>query len=154
MRVTVSAARGQLGHLCARAQDPREVIVLTRHGRDIAAVVSMDEVKRIWAMQDNEWLGRRNPLTGRRPIRGMVVPEHLVSDAKGRLVTRHEAAEQMREIQMTRAEERRVLEAGGLEAVEGGEIGETVVVRRGWVQCVLERIRGMVSGAKRRRSGA
>ena len=55
MRVAVSAARGQLGHICARAQDPRGGIMLTRHGRDITA------------MQDDDWFGRKNPLTGRRP---------------------------------------------------------------------------------------
>ena len=58
MRVSVSTARGQLGQLCARAQDPREGIIWTWHGHDIAAVVSVQEVKRIWAMQDDDWFGR------------------------------------------------------------------------------------------------
>lgn len=133
MRVTVSTARGQLGHLCARAQDPREVIVLTRHGRDIAALVSMTEVARIWASQDDQWFGRKNPLTGRRPSKAMVIAPGLVSGPNGRLVTHREAAEQVREIQLTRAEERRVLKAGGLQAVEGGEIAEKLGQRRqGW----------------------
>ena len=132
MRVTVSTAREKLGHLCARAQDPREVIVLTRHGRDIAALVSMPEVARIRALQDDDWFGRKNPLTGQRPSKILVVPPGLVPGPNGRLVTHREAAEQVHEIQMTRAEERRVLAAGGLEAVVGGEIAEKVERRRGW----------------------
>lgn len=123
MRFTVSQARGQLGQLCTRAQDPRQIIILTRHGRDLAAIVSMDEVQRIWSLQHDSWFGRS--WFGKR--RGAVVMrEDLVPGADGQLVTRREAAQQVHEIQMTRLEERQVLEAGGLEPVEGGE-----VVRRG-----------------------
>lgn len=135
MRVTVSEARLRLGQLCAQAQDPREVIVLTRHGRDLAAIVSMAEVKRIWSAQDDSWFGRRNPLTGKRAGHAMRLPGGLVPGPHGRLVSTHEAAELVREVQMTRAEERRVLARGGLEVVAGGEIGERVAPA--WVRWVL-----------------
>ncbi|EEE38024.1 hypothetical protein RKLH11_1865 [Rhodobacteraceae bacterium KLH11] len=40
----------------------------------------------------------------------------------GRYLTARDAALEVREIQMTRAEERRILRRGGLEPVAGGEI--------------------------------
>lgn len=122
MRITVSEARARLGQLCAQAQDPRRPIVLTRHGRELAAIVSMEEVRRIWKLQDDSWFGRRNPLTGGRPGRALSLPMALTAGVDGGLVTQREAAEQVREIQMTRAEERRVLSAGGMAPVEGGEV--------------------------------
>lgn len=130
MRISVSEARARLGQLCAQAQDPRQIILLTRHGRDLAAIVSLDEVQRIWRLQETQWFGRRLPWSGKR--RGSVVlPMGLTPGPDGWLVSTHEAAEQVREIQMTRLEERQVLEAGGLEPVEGGEIGGTVLP--GWI---------------------
>ncbi|WP_367998686.1 type II toxin-antitoxin system Phd/YefM family antitoxin [Shimia thalassica] len=48
MNLTISEARAHLGQLCTRAQDPRQPIILTRHGKPIAALVSMAEVQRIW----------------------------------------------------------------------------------------------------------
>jgi hypothetical protein len=50
-------------------------------------------------------------------------------------VTAEEAALQVRTMQLTRDDERRILAAGGLEAVEGGELGvevEDVVEKRWW----------------------
>ncbi|MAC80139.1 MAG: hypothetical protein CML66_18970 [Rhodobacteraceae bacterium] len=128
MRITVSEARSCLGQLCARAQDPREPIVLTRHGRAIAALVSIEEVKRIWQLQSEDW-GPRNPLTG-HPVSGgaLVLPEGMTTAADGKIVTLREAARQVWKIQMGRADERRVLEAGGLDPVEGGELGVEVPV--------------------------
>lgn len=97
MRLTVSQARARLGQLCAQAQDPRDVIVLTRHGRDIAAIVSIAEVKRIWKSQDESWFGRRNPLTGKRAGHAMRLTAGLVAGPDGRVVSEREAAEMVRE---------------------------------------------------------
>ncbi|WP_146345065.1 type II toxin-antitoxin system Phd/YefM family antitoxin [Phaeobacter marinintestinus] len=134
MRISVSEARARLGQLCAQAQDPRQIIILTRHGRDLAAIVSLEEVQRIWRLQEEQWFGRRLPWSGKR--RGSVVlPMGLTPGPDGRLVSTHEAAEQVREIQMTRVEERQMLEAGGLEPVEGGEIGERVAPQ--WIKWIL-----------------
>lgn len=102
MQLPLSEARCLLEHLCTLAQDPREIIVLTRHNTPVAAIVSMAEVQRIWDLQD---IDARGPRT-------------------------REAALQMREVQMTRATEREILAAGGLEPVEGGEVA--VTVRKGW----------------------
>ncbi|WP_158966545.1 type II toxin-antitoxin system Phd/YefM family antitoxin [Chachezhania sediminis] len=135
-RYTISEARACLGQLCTRAQDPRDTIVLTRHGKPLAAIVSMEEVKRIWQLADYEETGFWNPLSGNRAK----PPEHprdLVYGLKGRLVTQREAALQMQEIQMTRATERRILKAGGLDPVEGGEIA--VGSPKRWVQWVVDR---------------
>ncbi|MEX0306083.1 MAG: type II toxin-antitoxin system prevent-host-death family antitoxin [Ruegeria sp.] len=53
MRCTISQARAQLGELVTLAQDPREVIVLTRYSKPLAALVSMTEAERIWDLQDD-----------------------------------------------------------------------------------------------------
>ncbi|WP_171170729.1 type II toxin-antitoxin system Phd/YefM family antitoxin [Ruegeria sp. HKCCA0370] len=68
MRCTISHARAHLGALVTRAQDPREVIILTRHGKPLAALVSVAEAKRIWHLQDDDEIGWKHPLSG---IRGM-----------------------------------------------------------------------------------
>ena len=122
MKISVSEARSCLGQLCARAQDPRQPIVLTRHGRDIAALVSMEEVARIWRLQQEEWRGPCNPLTGRPRGASLILPQGMTVGAGGKIVTQREAAEEVRRTQKARADERRMLEAGGLAPVEGGEL--------------------------------
>ncbi|MEY8842096.1 type II toxin-antitoxin system Phd/YefM family antitoxin [Cribrihabitans sp. XS_ASV171] len=130
MRLSVSQARPRLGQLVTRAQDPREVILLTRHGEPVAALVSMAEAQRIWDLSDDGAVGWKHPLSGlrgwwrrRSPVPGME------PGPDGTYVTAREAAIQVRKIQMTRAEERRILQAGGLEPVEGGELAAE---RRRW----------------------
>ena len=120
MNLTISEARAHLGHLCTRAQDPRQPIILTRHGKPIAALVSMAEVQRIWDLNDQDTRGIRNPLSGKF---GNCLLPGFVSGLNGDPVTPREAAHQMREVQMTRAAEREILAAGGLEPVAGGEVG-------------------------------
>ncbi len=127
MRLTLSAARSCLGQLCTRAQDPREIIVLTRHDTPVAAIVSMAEVERIWDLQDIENHGIKNPLSG---TQGGHLLRGFVPGLNNDPVTPREAANQMREVQMTRAAEREILAAGGLEPVEGGEV--EVTRRKRW----------------------
>ena len=122
MHLSVSAARRHLGALVTRAQDPREVIVLTRHGQPIAALVSIPEVERIWRLQEDAWMGRPSALTGRRRGRALVMARELIMGPEGKPVSRREAAEIIQSRQMTRAEERAMLQAGGLDPVEGGEV--------------------------------
>lgn len=123
MRLTISEARAALGQLCTRAQDPREVIVLTRYGRAVAALVSVTEAERIWDLQDETRAGRRHPLSGIRGwwSRGRGIPG-MEPGPDGAYVTAREAALQVREIQTARAEERRILHRGGLAPVAGGEV--------------------------------
>lgn len=124
MRCTISHARANLGALVTCAQDPREeVIILTRHGKPLAALVSVAEPKRIWHLQDDDEIGWKHPLSG---IRGMWSRRRNIPGMEpgpgGSYVTAREAALKVREIQMTRAEERRILARGGLVPIAGGEL--------------------------------
>ncbi len=123
MRLTISQARARLGELATLSQDPRQVIVLTRHGKPMAALVSMAEAERIWDLQDDERVGRKHPLSGLRGwwSKGRGI-EGMEPGPDGRYLTARDAALKVREIQMTRAEERRILSRGGLDPVAGGEI--------------------------------
>jgi hypothetical protein len=73
----------------------------------------MAEMRRIWADLDRE--------DAERPPR---IPHGLLRAPDGQLRTPREAAEQVRKLQLDRKRERAVLEAGGLEVVEGGEVAE------------------------------
>lgn len=124
MQLTISQARARLGELCTLTRDPRQVIVLTRHGKPMAALVSIAEAQRIWDLESDEAIGWKHPLSG---VRGMWRRGPRIAGMEprpdGTYVTAREAALQVRDIQMTRAEERRILHRGGLEPVAGGEIG-------------------------------
>ena len=80
------------------------MIVLTRHGKDLAAIVSIAEVRRIWDLQEEAWEGPKNPLTRRR---GGGRRADLWRRGEGG--NHLEAAHQVRQVQLTRAEERRIL---------------------------------------------
>ncbi len=68
MRCTISHARAHLCDLVTRAQDPREVIIRTRHGKPLAALISITEASRIWHLQEDDEIGWKHLLSG---IRGM-----------------------------------------------------------------------------------
>ena len=65
----------------------------------------------------------------------------LITGPEGKPVSRREAAVIIHSRQMTRAEERAMLQAGGLDPVEGGEVASevTVEVRRRWFAWVRRR---------------
>ncbi|MEM9550640.1 MAG: type II toxin-antitoxin system Phd/YefM family antitoxin, partial [Pseudomonadota bacterium] len=93
MRLTVSDARSQLGHLVTRVQDPRTEVILTRHGKPVAALVSITEVRRIWDLQDTERNGWWWPLYRIRRGGGILRTSwDLVPGRDGKMVTRREAA--------------------------------------------------------------
>ena len=109
--ISTTLARKRLPELVTRVQDPREWVVLTRHGREVAAVVSFEDLKRIFDLHDQDAVARRPP-----------PPPGLVRLPKGGFGSPRQAAEQVLKVQMDRKREREVLEAGGLDVVRGGEI--------------------------------
>ncbi|RVT85572.1 type II toxin-antitoxin system Phd/YefM family antitoxin [Rhodobacteraceae bacterium CCMM004] len=121
IRLTVSEARSNLAWLVLQVQDPRSYAVLTRHGKPVAAMVSMAELRRIWGEQDGDegvpgvlWRWCR---TRWRSLR----PGGFIVGRSGKLVSMSEAAYEVREIQRARKAERAVLKAAGVEGVKGGE---------------------------------
>ncbi|NVO57232.1 type II toxin-antitoxin system Phd/YefM family antitoxin [Rhodobacteraceae bacterium B1Z28] len=123
MRCSISYARDHLGQLVTHVQDPREVIVLARRGKPLAALVSITEAQRIWDLEADERIGWKHPLCGMRGwwSKRPTIPG-MEPGPDGTYVTAREAALKVREIQMTRAEERRILARGGLDPVAGGEL--------------------------------
>ena len=108
--LSTSVARGRLSEIVTLVQDPRSTVILTRHGKPVAAVVSMAEVQRIWAQQDVEDIVKH----GRKPS--------MFYFGRNGARTQHEAAEEIQKIQMDRKMEREVLANAGMEPVPGGEV--------------------------------
>lgn len=109
--VPTSEARERLSGLITHVQDPRAFAVLTRHGRPVAALVSMAELKRIWKQHDiTEMLE-----SGQRRAGFYLGPS-------GKARTLREAAEEVQKIQLDRKQERELLDMAGLDPVTGGEI--------------------------------
>jgi prevent-host-death family protein len=67
IKLTTSDAREQLAELVNRAAFRNERIVLTRHGKDVAVLVSVDDLARLQALDEvsppSPPPGRRKPLT-------------------------------------------------------------------------------------------
>ncbi|WP_371227213.1 type II toxin-antitoxin system Phd/YefM family antitoxin [Roseovarius sp. 2305UL8-3] len=123
--VSTSAARDRLSAIITQVQDPRSTVILTRHGKPVAAVVSMAELKRIWKEEEIEDIVQN----GRRPARFMF--------GRGlKAKTAHEAAEQVHQVQLDRLMEREILQSVGMEPIPGGElmteVGEPRRTRRWW----------------------
>lgn len=50
--LSISAARDHLGEIVSRAEHGHERIVLTRHGKAVAAVISIDDLRELEAVED------------------------------------------------------------------------------------------------------
>lgn len=111
LRIPTSRARERLAEIVARVQDPRAFCILTRHGKPVAAVVSMAEMRRIWDAQDLE--------EGRSRGWSKAWPASMSGTSPQ---TDREAGEMLQRMQMDRAAERRMLARAGLEPVAGGEV--------------------------------
>ncbi|MEM6589833.1 MAG: type II toxin-antitoxin system Phd/YefM family antitoxin [Pseudomonadota bacterium] len=118
--VSTSVAREKIAEIILLAQDPRAAVVLTRHGKRVAAVVSVEELERIWKQQDVEDIVEH----GRRPVTFYFGKWSMGARSNA------EAAEMIQQMQMDRFMEREVLKTAGLKPVPGGELEETVEVRR------------------------
>jgi phosphoribosylaminoimidazole carboxylase (NCAIR synthetase) len=92
--------------------------VLTRHGKAVAAVVSMAELRRLHKLHDAEDISDH----GHRPVTFTLGKELHMTNA--------EAAEHVLRVQMDRLTEREVLKKAGLEPVPGGELTEEMEVVR------------------------
>ncbi len=120
-RLPVSDARERLADIVMRVQDPREHCVLTRHGKPVAAVVSIASLHSIIDVRDQD----------ARVAEGWI-PNGLRLDRKekkekARYLSWGEAAVQLREVQLDRLAERRLLARAGMEPIPGGELGASAV---------------------------
>jgi len=125
--VPTSDARRKLSEIVALVQDPRCCVILTRHGKRVAAVVSIPELERIWKQQDIEDIVEH----GVRPA------TFLFGKWEMGAATPAEAAEMIQQIQLDRKMEREVLKNAGLEPIPGGEVTAEMPVeverkRRWW----------------------
>ena len=111
MRLPMAKARERLAEIVMRVQDPRYYCVLSRHGKPVAAVVSMAALRRIQRQEDVS-----------RVYDGRWAPGNWYSDGKGKLLTIEEAGETVQQVQLDRLAERRILAKSGLEPVPGGEV--------------------------------
>ncbi|MEM9795176.1 MAG: type II toxin-antitoxin system prevent-host-death family antitoxin [Pseudomonadota bacterium] len=112
LSLPMAQARERLAEMVGRVQDPRCHCVLTRHGRPVAALVSMDGLARIHRQEDRA-----------RVHDGSWAPGNFWTDeGTGRVLTREEAGEAVQKVQLDRLAERRILAASGLRPVPGGEV--------------------------------
>lgn len=120
MRISTTKARAILTEIVTRVQDPRSYCVLTRHGKPVAAIVSMPELERIWSQQRVEDFVEE----GWRPVTFEVGKGFFASGK-----TQQEVAEELQQVQMDRAMERSILQKAGLTPIPGGEIETAIEVR-------------------------
>lgn len=113
--VSTTEARRNLSALIAQVQHPGSFAVLRRHGRPAAALVSMENLQRIWNAEDVEAV-----------IAGTYRPSGRAFDAD-RWGSDREAAEAVQQMQIDRLKERELLARQGLEEIPGGEIRGDVV---------------------------
>ncbi|MEO0485745.1 MAG: type II toxin-antitoxin system Phd/YefM family antitoxin [Pseudomonadota bacterium] len=130
--VSTSEARKRIAYLVDWVHRPDGQVVLTRNGRRVAAMVSIYDLERIMAEKevqtnvDHLKHARIRRLDGRWSMAWSQKP------------TTQECAEEIRRAQLSRAQERAVLEKAGLEPVPGGEVvvevEEKVQRKRRWWQ--------------------
>lgn len=118
--ISTTRARDHLSELITQVQDPRAFAILTRHAKPVAALVSMAELQRIWAMQDVE-----DVKNGKTRLPWTTRPD-------GQPLTLREEAEKVLQVQMDRKMERDLLARFGMEAVPGGELVVETGKRRGF----------------------
>lgn len=109
-RMPTSEARDRLAAIITFVQDPRRTVILTRHGKDVGAIVSKAELARIWKAEDIDEIAN-----GFRPAM-------FTLGKGGEWNTASEAGEAIRQMQVDRLVEREVLKKAGLEPVPGGEL--------------------------------
>ncbi|MEX0283739.1 MAG: type II toxin-antitoxin system Phd/YefM family antitoxin [Paracoccaceae bacterium] len=108
--ISTTYAREQLSRLIRHVQDPRTSVVLTRHGQPVAALVSMTELERIWALHDVE------------EVRNGKIRLPWTTGKDGMPLSLREEAEKVLKVQMDRKKERDLLARFGMDPLPGGEL--------------------------------
>jgi hypothetical protein len=75
-RVTVTRVRPELNKWIEYVQRPTHWVILTSHGREVAALVGMENLKFIWDQQDERAFGPINPKSC-RPFGSEWVSRHF-----------------------------------------------------------------------------
>ncbi|WP_176438425.1 type II toxin-antitoxin system Phd/YefM family antitoxin [Actibacterium lipolyticum] len=65
-RVNVTDLRPRLTGLLGVVEHGQERVIVMKHGRQVAAIVSMKDYARVWDAEEEELYGPINPETGRR----------------------------------------------------------------------------------------
>ena len=65
-RVHTTQVRPRLTELFGRVLYRGEKVIILRHGKPIAALVSMADLNRIWEKEDDALYGPRDAISGRR----------------------------------------------------------------------------------------
>ncbi len=66
IKVKLTDVRPHLSELIGQVEFGGKKVIIERFGRPTVALVSMDDLKRIWVEEDKERSGPVNPETGRR----------------------------------------------------------------------------------------
>jgi hypothetical protein len=137
-----SRARDHLSQIITHVQDPRNRCLLTRHGKQVAAIVSLDMLARIDRLLMHEGV-----------YDGTWKPGNFTTAADGHLMDDQEAAEYVQQKQVDRLGERRILARAGLEPVPGGEILAEVTEVKGRSESAVV-CEGEAEGRERVSSGS
>ena len=66
IRVNITDLRPHLSKYIGMAEHGGKKVIIARHGKPAAALVSMADFRRIWKNEDEELYGPIDPVTGRR----------------------------------------------------------------------------------------
>jgi len=66
IRVNITYLRPRLSQYIGMAEHGGKKVIIARHGKPAAALVSMADFRRIWKDEDAELYGPVDPVTGRR----------------------------------------------------------------------------------------
>ncbi|MEM1375711.1 MAG: type II toxin-antitoxin system prevent-host-death family antitoxin [Pseudomonadota bacterium] len=131
---STTEARDQLSALIDWVNRPDGKVILTRHGRKVAALVSIHDMTRIMSEAEMDATIEKIKTGDPHQLPG------TFSVINWRLSGR-ESAEKIRRAQLSRAKERSILAKNGLEPVPGGEVEVVVeekVRRKRWWRLALK----------------
>lgn len=83
IRVKSTDIRARLTALLGAVEHGGQKVILLRHGKEVAALVSMADLKRIWEAEDEELYGPRDAKTGRRRGRALILLRSVTGWRRG-----------------------------------------------------------------------